>query len=103
VSRTVLEGSADDIAATAKQAAAGKPQKGLDDVLASLTDAKSISTVTKSSLDWDKYKEVEGIEEDLATVTKDGAGYLHRQDFLNRVDVRQYEADRDQRASKRKK
>lgn len=46
--------------------------KGLDSVLDTLKGPKIVSTVAKSSMDWDVYKEKEGIEEDLSTAAKDG-------------------------------
>jgi hypothetical protein len=68
-------------------------------VLAEISGPKAISTVAKSSLDWDQYKGEEKLEDDLAAASKDG--YLHRQDFLLRVDHRQFEKERDDRALKR--
>ena len=65
----------------------------LDKVLTELQGPKVISTVTKSSYDWDVYKEKEQIEDDLSKVSKDG--YLTKQDFLDRCDVRSFEKERD--------
>jgi Bucentaur or craniofacial development len=55
MTRTVVEGSREDQAAAAA-AAAKKPKTNLDAVLSGLEEAKNISTVTKSHLDWDNYK-----------------------------------------------
>lgn len=70
----------------------------IDQVLAEITGPKAISTVTKSSLDWDTFKEVERLDDDLAAAGKDG--YLHRQEFLVRVDHRQFEKEKEERARK---
>ncbi|CAM9937103.1 unnamed protein product [Ectocarpus sp. 13 AM-2016] len=82
-------------------AAAGAKKGGLDNVLAALDGPKSISTVTKSSMDWETYKAAEGIEGDMEQATKDGKGYLNKQDFLQRCDVRKFETELEARQSKR--
>tara|TARA_B110000090_G_C13256822_1_gene398721 strand:+ start:87 stop:467 length:381 start_codon:yes stop_codon:yes gene_type:complete len=71
---------------------------GLDDVLDTIKGPKAISTVVKSAIDWDTHKVKEGLEDDLKDASKDG--YLTRKDFLNRVDVRTYEKERDARVLK---
>ena len=43
---------------------------GLDKVIDELKGPKTISTVTKSSSDWENFKEKEGIEDDLAVAAK---------------------------------
>lgn len=45
---------------------------GIDSVLDTLKGPKLVSTVVKSSIDWDNYKEKEGIEEDLSAAAKEG-------------------------------
>lgn len=73
---------------------------GVDQVLASLDAPKKVSTMEKTSLDWDKFKEAEGIEDELQQYTKDG--YLEKQDFLQRVDLNQFELEKAERDKKRK-
>ncbi|CAM9342820.1 unnamed protein product [Chrysoparadoxa australica] len=99
VTRKVVEGSAEEAAAKAKESK--KKQGGLDGVLAAMNAPKAISTVDKSSMDWDKFKQEEGLEGELALVTK-GGGYLNKQDFLLRCDNRQFEQERDARQAARK-
>ena len=41
-------------------------------MIESLKGPKTISTVTKSSIDWDNYKEQEGIQDMLEVASKDG-------------------------------
>lgn len=68
VKRTVVEGTS--AAAALKKPVA--PKGALDSVLDALKAPESISTVAKSSLDWDSFKQDQGLEDELAQVTKDG-------------------------------
>ena len=58
------------VSTTVPPAKGGK--KGLDKVLDALNDPKQVSTMEKSSFDWDKFKEKEGIDEELTQSTKNG-------------------------------
>lgn len=44
----------------------------LDNVLDTIKGPKNVNTVAKSGLDWDTYKEKEGLEDDLAAAAKEG-------------------------------
>jgi hypothetical protein len=68
VERTVQQSTAEAAAAAKKKA----PSKGLDSVLDTIKGPKLVSTVAKSSMDWDVYKEKEGLEEDLQAAAKEG-------------------------------
>lgn len=70
VQRTVLQSSADAQAAEISKKKG--PGGGLDSVLSTIKGPKLVSTVAKSSMDWDVYKEKEGLEEDLQAAAKDG-------------------------------
>ena len=72
-----------------------KQQVGLDKVLEELQGPKTISTVAKSSIDWENFKEAEGLEDELLKAQKDG--YLHRKEFLERCDVREFEQEKTAR------
>ena len=61
----------------------------------------SCGKVTKSSLDWEKFKADEGIAGDMQQAVKDGKGYLNKQDFLQRCDVRKFENELEARQAKR--
>ncbi|CAG4949978.1 unnamed protein product [Colias eurytheme] len=74
---------------------------GLSSIVGQLNKKNTLSTLEKSKLDWNTYKADEGIEEEITSHNKGKAGYLERQDFLGRTDVRQYEIERDLRMSKR--
>eukprot|EP01084_Bolivina_argentea_P268572 456222_1 len=82
---------------------AQKHATGLDAALKTIGGPRTINTVEKSSIDWDQYKDKEGIHEKLKEVTKEGAGYLHKRDFLQRVDEREFEAERQVREAARRK
>ncbi|CAH0493387.1 unnamed protein product [Peronospora farinosa] len=86
------------VAATATRPA--KKEKGLDKVLDALVEPKKVSTIEKSSLDWDKFKEKEGIEEELTQYTKDG--YIEKQQFLQRLDLKRFEIEKAERDKQRK-
>jgi hypothetical protein len=49
---------------------------GIDKVLDELKGPKVISTITKSLVDWDSFKEKECLQEDLSTASKGQAEFL---------------------------
>ena len=51
----------------------------------------------QSKLDWDRWKEKEGIAEDLEGAIKAKGGYLEKQAFLARADRREFEVGREER------
>lgn len=74
---------------------------GIGSVLGQLTKKNKISVLDKSKHDWDSFKRNEGIDEQLQTHNRGRDGYLDRQDFLDRTDVRQFEIEKSIRLSKR--
>ncbi|XP_035680480.1 craniofacial development protein 1-like [Branchiostoma floridae] len=80
-----------------KRPAAG----GLGSVLSKIGKKPKISTLVKSKIDWDSYKKEEQIEEDLAIHNRGKEGYLERQAFLQRTDLRQFEVERNMRMANR--
>ncbi|XP_037043857.1 craniofacial development protein 1 [Bradysia coprophila] len=74
---------------------------GIGSVLGHLTKKNKISVLDKSKHDWDSFKRNEGIDEQLQTHNRGRDGYLDRQDFLDRTDVRQFEIEKSIRLSKR--
>jgi hypothetical protein len=84
----------------AKKASAGASGSGIDKVLASMDAPKKVSTIEKTSIDWDKFKEEEGIEDELAQYTKDG--YVEKQEFLQRLDLKRFEIEKAERDKQRK-
>lgn len=90
------------------QKAPGKPRPvkslgGIGSVLSQLGKKPKISTLEKSKLDWDRFKKEENIEEELASYNKGKDGYLERQDFLQRADLRRFEIEKEIRTIERNK
>lgn len=75
---------------------------GISSVLGQIGKKAKISTLEKSKLDWDSFKKQENIEEELNTHNKGKDGYLERQDFLQRADLRQFEIEKQLRNSSRR-
>lgn len=78
-----------------------KRSGGLSSVLGQIGKKAKLSTLEKSKLDWDVFKEQEGIQEELQNFNKDG--YLEKQAFLKRTDERQFEMERDLRQGIKKR
>eukprot|EP01031_Cornospumella_fuschlensis_P032289 gene32289-39049_t len=76
-------------------------ESSIDKVLQTLKGPKQINTVSKSAMDWDNFKEKEGISDEIAAVSKDG--YLGKQEFLQSCDVRRFEIEKEQRTLNREK
>ena len=55
--------------------------------------------MTKSSHDWESYKGKSGMQDDLEQAARDG--FLAKKEFLERVDVRQFEAEKAERQAER--
>ncbi|KAJ7312119.1 hypothetical protein JRQ81_006460 [Phrynocephalus forsythii] len=80
-----------------------KRPSGLNSLLGKIGSKKpKMSTLEKSKLDWENFKEQEGISEELAVHNRGKQGYLERKAFLERVDHRQFELERDIRLSNMK-
>lgn len=75
---------------------------GISSVLGQIGKKAKISTLEKSKLDWDNFKKQENIEEELNTHNRGKDGYLERQDFLQRADLRQFEIEKQLRNSSRR-
>ncbi|PRP81874.1 craniofacial development protein 1 [Planoprotostelium fungivorum] len=91
-------------AAVPAKKAAAKPQKpttNLDKLLSNLSGGKKTSTLSKTRNDWEKFKEKEGITDDLRAQTQSG-GFLEKQAFLQRADLREFEKEKEIRMSKKK-
>lgn len=59
-----------------------------------------MSTMQKSSLDWQSFKAENKLEDELSTQIKQGS-YLEKQAFLGRADVRQFEKEKSVRDRER--
>ncbi|KAK3548651.1 hypothetical protein QTP70_015924 [Hemibagrus guttatus] len=80
-----------------------KRTAGMGSVLSRIGAKKpKMSTLEKSKLDWDSFKSEEGITEELAIHNRGKEGYLERKNFLERVDQRQFELEKNVRLSNMK-
>ncbi|KAM9268758.1 craniofacial development protein 1 [Cariama cristata] len=80
-----------------------KRPSGMSSLLGKIGSKKQkMSTLEKSKLDWENFKEEEGIVEELAIHNRGKDGYIERKAFLERVDHRQFEIERDIRLSRMK-
>ncbi|KAG8437720.1 hypothetical protein GDO86_008434 [Hymenochirus boettgeri] len=69
---------------------------GMSSILGNLGSKKQkMSTLEKSKMDWEAFKEKEGIGEELAIHNRGKDGYIERKAFLERVDYRQFERERE--------
>lgn len=75
---------------------------GISSVLGQVGKKAKISTLEKSKLDWDNFKKQENLEEEISTHNKGKDGYLERQDFLQRTDLRQFEIEKQLRNANRR-
>ncbi|XP_039260325.2 craniofacial development protein 1-like [Styela clava] len=77
-----------------------KRKGGLQGILGKMEKRPKLSTLEKSKLDWQNYKDEEGIEDELKIYNKGKDGYVEKQLFLERTDFRQFEKERDIRLGK---
>lgn len=92
--------TADSRGALPRRSAAGGG--GIASVLGQLGKKSKLSTLTKSKLDWDSFKKQENLEEEISTHNRGKDGYLERQDFLQRADLRQFELEKQLRNTTRR-
>ncbi|XP_060779940.1 craniofacial development protein 1 [Neoarius graeffei] len=81
-----------------------KRAAGMGNILSRIGAKKpKMSTLEKSKLDWDSFKVEEGISEELAIHNRGKEGYVERKNFLERVDRRQFELEKNVRLSNMKR
>ena len=80
----------------------GAVTSGLSAVLGQIGKKNKLGTLEKSKLDWDQFKKKEGISNELQVHNRGKEGFLERQDFLERADLRQYDLERNSRQSRRR-
>ncbi|KAF0974793.1 hypothetical protein FDP41_006267 [Naegleria fowleri] len=76
------------------------PISKLDQALAKINEKKK-TTISQSKEDWKQFKKQEGIEHELQQYRKDG--YLEKQAFLERTEMREFEIEKDLRNLERKR
>jgi len=78
-----------------------KKKSNLDAILGGHKKPK-LSTLEKSKMDWSQFKEKEGIHDELNQHLKSKNSFLDKQAFLQRTDLRQFEKEKEVRATTRK-
>mmetsp|Transcript_21700 Transcript_21700/g.30422 ORF Transcript_21700/g.30422 Transcript_21700/m.30422 type:complete len:294 (+) Transcript_21700:45-926(+) len=74
---------------------------GIDSLLSQINGPQKISTIVKTNSDWENFKEKSGLEEELKKKAEGKDAYLVKKDFLQRVDLRQFEKEKAERDKKR--
>eukprot|EP00531_Pseudo-nitzschia_arenysensis_P004693 CAMPEP_0116120626 /NCGR_PEP_ID=MMETSP0329-20121206/3274_1 /TAXON_ID=697910 /ORGANISM="Pseudo-nitzschia arenysensis, Strain B593" /LENGTH=281 /DNA_ID=CAMNT_0003614405 /DNA_START=110 /DNA_END=952 /DNA_ORIENTATION=- len=86
---------------TAKTTVAPATSK-LDSVLSQISGKKQLNTVEKTSNDWEGFKETDKtLQDELERNAQSKNAYLVKQDFLNRVDHRKFELEKEERDRER--
>ncbi|XP_061629438.1 craniofacial development protein 1 isoform X2 [Phyllopteryx taeniolatus] len=87
-----------DFAGEEISVSSSKRPAGMSGLLSRIGGKKQrISTLEKSKMDWDAFKYEEGITEELAIHNRGRDGYVERKNFLERVDHRQFEMEKEVR------
>ncbi|KFM78574.1 Craniofacial development protein 1, partial [Stegodyphus mimosarum] len=71
-------------------------------VIENFSKKRKMTTLQKSSYDWDLFKKSENIEDDLKIYNRGKRGYLEKQAFLQRSNIREFELEKKARISKAK-
>lgn len=83
---------------------ATKPKANVDNVLAQLAGPSKMNTVQKTNNDWESFKESDKqLQDDLEKRAQGKDAFLVKQDFLNRVDHRKFELEKEERDRDRAK
>lgn len=103
---TIKRGGVSFLSGDPEQIGLGGPatKGGLSNVLAALQNSKrqKMGTLEKSRLDWEAFKKDAGIEDELQTQIKSKDGYIERQEFLQRSDLRAFEIEKNIRTKTRR-
>mmetsp|Transcript_7490 Transcript_7490/g.14214 ORF Transcript_7490/g.14214 Transcript_7490/m.14214 type:complete len:297 (-) Transcript_7490:109-999(-) len=99
----VMVGNGDQTQPQQQESAANASNKasGIDAVLSQIKGPQKFTTIDKTNVDWENFKDKAGLEEELKKKAQGKDAYLVKKDFLNRVDVRRFEQEREERNKKR--
>ena len=87
---------------TAGQKVSAPVTSKLDSVLSQIAGKKQLNTVEKTSNDWEGFKEQDKtLQDELERNAQSKNAYLVKQDFLNRVDHRKFELEKEERDRER--
>jgi Bucentaur or craniofacial development len=84
--------------------AAGRSGGGMDQLLAEMSQSGKVTTTAKTAADWESFKATAlgpGLGDKLEEHAESKGAYLKRQDFLTRVDQRQFEKEKAEREQTR--
>jgi hypothetical protein len=83
--------------------AAGGGARNMDQLLQEMSQSNKVTTTAKTAADWESFKEKAGpgLGEKLEEHVESKGAYLKRQDFLTRVDQRQFEKEKAEREQTR--
>lgn len=76
---------------------------GIDQLLKNISEPAPVTTVAKTSHDWERFKDQSGLGTKLEEQVDSKNAYLKKQDFLTRVDHRKFEIERQERERDRVK
>ncbi|XP_045191366.1 craniofacial development protein 1-like [Mercenaria mercenaria] len=74
-----------------------RPGGGLGGVLEKINKKPKMGTLEKSKIDWEEFKEKEGIHEELKIHNRGKQSYIERMNFLQRTDQKQFEIEKSLR------
>jgi len=75
---------------------------GLASVVGNIGKKTKMGCLDKSKLDWNAFVAEEGIKEELSSFNRGKDGYVEKQMFLERADLRQFEKEKEIRDKNRK-
>lgn len=90
VTKMVPAASKEGARVLSKAGGGGKKKDSLDDIISGLGGRKSMNVVAKSGHDWNEFKKTNNIDS-LELRRENMDGYIERQNFMARTEVRQWE------------
>ncbi|KAL7490566.1 hypothetical protein ACHAWT_000136 [Skeletonema menzelii] len=98
------EGAIKELIESNAATALGPKTKGLDNLLSEMSRPEKLSTISKTSTDWDLFKSKnadEALKEQLESRAEGNDAFLVKKDFLDRVDHRRFELEKQDRDRER--
>lgn len=101
---TVFAGQVIKAKASSTSSKPKKKAQNIDNVLDNLKGPSKMNTVEKTNNDWESFKESDKqLQDELEKRAQGKDAFLVKQDFLNRVDHRKFELEREERDRERAK
>lgn len=89
---------------TTTSSTTNRKAKGLDNLLTEMSRPEKLSTISKTSTDWDLFKSKNKdatLKEQLESRAEGNEAFLVKKDFLDRVDQRKFELEKEERDRER--